>query len=176
MPTNVFRKVNQLWHMTFEGTSVQLPEVKGFVDLAVLLARPRVEAHCTQLMGIPVRMDDGERVIDERARREYETRIRDLQEAVADAEAMNDLGRRESLEAELDELTAHLAKALGLGSRTRTVNTPVDRARSAVTWRVRSAIRKIETAHPSLGRHLSHSVRTGTFCCYEPEKEQIWRL
>ena len=89
---------------------------------------------------------------------------------------MNDLGRRESLEAELDQLTAHLAKALGLGGQTRSVNTPVDRSRSAVTWRIRSAIRKIEAVHPALGSHLTHSIRTGTFCCYAPEKEQIWHL
>ena len=173
---NVFQKEDRLWRMTFDGMSVQLSEVKGFVDLAALLAHPGVEAHCTQLMGSPVRVDDRELVIDEQARRAYEKRIRELQESIADAEAMNDLGRRQALAEELDQLTAHLAKALGLGSRTRTVNTPVDRARSAVTWRIRSAIRKIDAAHPSLGRHLSHSVRTGTFCCYEPEKAQIWQV
>jgi len=173
---NVFRKADRHWRMTFEGMSVQLSEVKGFVDLAVLLAQPGAEAHCTQLMDRPVVVNDRELVIDEKARRDYETRIRDLQESIADAEAMNDLVRRESLEEELDQLTAHLAKALGLGNRTRKVNTPVDRARSAVTWRIRSAIRKIEAVHPALGRHLSHSVRTGTFCCYEPEKEQVWQL
>jgi class 3 adenylate cyclase/TolB-like protein/tetratricopeptide (TPR) repeat protein len=173
---NVFRKAGRLWRMTFEDRSVQLPEVKGFLDMAVLLAQPGVEAHCTQLMGSVVQADDSEQVIDAQARREYETRIRDLQEEIADAEAMNDLGRREVMEAELDQLTAHLAKALGLGGKTRSVNTPVDRSRSAVTWRIRSAIRKIGSAHPALGSHLSHSIRTGTFCCYEPEKEQNWQL
>ena len=169
-------KVDRSWHMTFDGQSVQLPEVKGFLDLAVLLARPGVEAHCTQLMGSVLKSDDREKVIDDQARSEYETRIRDLQEAIADAEAMNDLGRRELLEGELDQLTTHLAKALGIGGKTRRVNTPVDRSRSAVTWRIRSAIRKIKAVHPSLGNHLSHSVRTGTFCCYQPEKEQIWQV
>jgi hypothetical protein len=176
VPANLFRKVDKLWHMTYADRSVQLPEVKGFLDLAVLLARPGVEAHCTQLMGSVLQVDDGEQVIDEQARRAYETRIRDLQEAIADAEAMNDLGRREALEAELDQLTTLLAKALGLGGKTRSVNTPVDRSRSAVTWRIRSAIRKIASVHPALGRHLSNSIRTGTFCCYGPEKEQVWKL
>ena len=176
LPANVFRKGDRSWRMTFEGLSVQLPEVKGFTDVAVLLARPGVETHCTQLMGSALQVDDRELVIDDQARREYETRIRVLQESIADAEAMNDLGRRESLEAELDQLTAHLAKALGLGGRTRGVNTPVDRSRSAVTWRIRSAIRKIGAAHPALGSHFTHSIRTGRFCCYEPEKEQIWQL
>jgi len=174
--THVFRKKGHLWQMTFYGKSAQLPEVKGFVDLAVLLARPGVEAHCTQLMGSVIQSEESERLIDEQARREYESRIRDLQESIADAEAMNDLGRREALEAELDQLTAHLAKALGLGGKTRRVNKPVDRSRSAVTWRIRSAIRKITSAHPALGIHLSHSIRTGTFCCYEPKQKQIWQV
>ena len=173
---NVFRKTGHLWQMTFYGKSAQLPEVKGFMDLSVLLARPGVEAHCTQLMGSVIQSDESERMIDEQARREYESRIRDLQESIADAEAMNDLGRREALEAELDQLTAHLAKALGLGGKNRRVNKPVDRSRSAVTWRIRSAIRKIASAHPALGSHLSHSIRTGTFCCYEPEKKQLWQV
>jgi len=175
-PVNEFRKVDRLWRIAFDGKTVQLPQVKGFLDLAALLAQPGNEAHCAQLMGSVIRVDDRELVIDEQARREYETRIRDLQEAVADAETMNDLGRRQSLEEELDRLTSHLAQALGLGGRTRSFKTPVARARSAVTWRIRSAIRKIEAAHPALGKHLSHSIRTGTFCCYTPEKEQVWRV
>ena len=52
----------------------------------------------------------------------------------------------------------------------------MDRALSAVTWRIRSAILKIKAVHPALGSHLSHSIRIGTFCSYAPEKEQFWRL
>ena len=173
---NVFRKTEGQWLISFEDLSVRLPEVKGFFDLAVLLERPGLEAHCTQLMGSVLQVDDRELLIDEKARQQYETRIRDLQEAIADAESMNDLGPSEALREELDQLTTHLAKALGLGGRARSVNTPVDRSRSAVTWRIRSAIRKIEAVHPALGRHLNHSIRTGTFCCYAPEKEQVWRI
>ncbi|HSO18099.1 MAG TPA: adenylate/guanylate cyclase domain-containing protein, partial [Desulfosarcina sp.] len=172
---NEFRKVDRLWRMAFEGKTVQLPPVKGFLDLAVLLAQPGSETHCTQLMGSVVQLDERELVIDDQARRDYEGRIRDLQEAVADAETMNDLHRRQSLEEELDRLTAHLAQALGLGGRTRSVNAPAARARSAVTWRIRSAIRKIQAVHPALGKHLSHAIHTGTFCSYAPEKEQVWR-
>jgi hypothetical protein len=44
-----------------------------------------------------------------------------------------------------------------------------------VTWRIRSALTKIEDAHPALGRHLRNSVRTGTFCSYRPERMVDWR-
>lgn len=170
----VFKKDNDLWHMDFEGSTVRIPEVKGFLDLAQLMARPGAEVHCTELMGSPVSSGGREMVMDEKARRSYERRIHDLQAEITEAEQMNDLGRTEKLKTELDQLTDHLSKALGIGRRTREFNAPVERARAAVTWRIRSAIRKIEAAHPSLGRHLANSIRTGTFCSYSPEKEQDW--
>ena len=172
----VFRKTKGLWQMAFDDTTATLPEVKGFHDLAQLLAQPDQEIHCTALMGVLETAERGEPVIDDKARREYETRIRDLKAGIEAAEAMNDLGRKEALNEALDQLTTHLAQALGLGGRTREANPTVDRARSAVTWRIRSAIRKIKTVHPSLANHFTHSIRTGTFSCYAPENEHVWHL
>jgi hypothetical protein len=45
-----------------------------------------------------------------------------------------------------------------------------------VTWRIRAALRRIDAVHPQLARHLLRSVRTGTFCSYEPEEPVDWRL
>jgi hypothetical protein len=45
-----------------------------------------------------------------------------------------------------------------------------------VTARIRDAIRRIGDAHPELGRHLGRSVRTGTFCVYEPDQPVHWSL
>jgi hypothetical protein len=45
-----------------------------------------------------------------------------------------------------------------------------------VTWRIRHGVRRIEAAHPELGRHFAHSLRTGTFCGYSPERPVAWRL
>jgi pimeloyl-ACP methyl ester carboxylesterase len=60
--------------------------------------------------------------------------------------------------------------------RSRHLGSGAERARSAVTWRIRNAIRKIASAHPRLGRHLDNAVRTGTFCVYEPEAPVDWVL
>ena len=43
-----------------------------------------------------------------------------------------------------------------------------ERARKAVTARIRDAIRRIGAAHPDLGAHLDRTVRTGTTCRYDP--------
>ena len=37
-------------------------------------------------------------------------------------------------------------------------------------------MRRVEAAHPELGRHFAHSLRTGTFCSYSPERAVAWRL
>jgi len=176
MQNNTFKNTNGLWQITYAGTTVQLPEVKGFHDLTRLLNTPGAEVHCTQMMGNPDTMSEDAQVMDAKAIRSYKERIRDLRDAIQEAEAMNDLGRSEKLNAELDQLTEHIASAMGVGRRARRLNSPAERARAAVTWRIRSAIKKIEAAHPDLGHHLANSVRTGIFCCYDPERDQTWLL
>ena len=49
------------------------------------------------------------------------------------------------------------------------------KARTAVTWRVRHAIRRYDV-HPLLGQHLRRSVRTGRYCAYEPDEAVDWQL
>lgn len=46
-----------------------------------------------------------------------------------------------------------------------------DRARSAVTKRLRAAIAKITTYHPALGHHLTSCIRTGYVCLYNPDPD-----
>ena len=45
-----------------------------------------------------------------------------------------------------------------------------------MTSRIRSTITRIEGLHPALGAHLRHAVRTGTYCCYDPETPVAWQL
>ena len=115
-------------------------------------------------------------MIDTAARRQYEQRIRDLQADVDAAVADNDLARAERAETELDTLVEHLSAALGLGGRDRRAGSSAERARSAVTQRVRSTIRRLREDLPELGRHLDASVSTGTFCVYRPEHPVDWQL
>ncbi len=170
----VFIKEGELWRMSYEGTTVTLPEIKGFYDLARLLSTPEHEIHAADILGSPTGMGDSVPALDEQARRSYEQRITELQEELNEAEELHDLGRKEKSRAELDALVDHLAKSLGLGKRTRTLKSSSERARTAVTWRIRSAIKKIHTIHPTLAKHLDNAVRTGNFCSYVPEKNNTW--
>jgi TolB-like protein len=170
------RRHGQLWTMAFDGVEVQLTHQKGFVDLVQLLVRPGTEMHCLELADRPAETGGDVPVLDDRARRELKARVRELQQEIDDADAAHDAGRAQRAREELDQIVEHLAGALGLGGRARQLGSAAERARSAVTWRIRNAIRKIGAAHPHLGRHLENSVRTGTYCVYSPERSVDWVL
>jgi TolB-like protein len=170
----IFRRVGPFWSIAFDGFAVQLTDQKGFHDLARLLASPGREIHCLELASRPDE-GHGEPVVDDRARREIEQRVRDLQRELDDADRQNDQSRSTRAREELDQIVEALSGAIGLRGRPRRLGSGAERARSAVTWRMRSAMKKIASTHPRLGRHLENSVRTGTFCTYEPETPIEWK-
>jgi hypothetical protein len=171
-----FRRDGDRWTLALDGQIVSLTEVKGFCDLAVLLARPNEEVHCLELAGRPAEPSGHDVALDERAKREYRARMQDLQREIDEADRANDLARASRAREELDALVDTLAGSLGLHGRSRPLGSAAERARSAVTWRLRSAIKKISAAHPRLGRHLDNSIRTGTFIVYAPEQPVAWQL
>lgn len=168
-----FAREGELWVLSFGGVRARLPDLKGCHDLARLLAHPRKPVHCTDLMGAQV-TEEGEAVFDEKARAAYQARVRELQEEMEEAAAAQDVERAAGLREEYELLLEHLAQAAGVGGRTRRAGGTVEKCRSAVTWRIRSAIKRIAEVHPALARHLEASVKTGVFCEYAPEREIDW--
>ncbi|MHC4957669.1 MAG: tetratricopeptide repeat protein [Planctomycetota bacterium] len=175
-PGNVFSREGRVWNLAYEGQGARLVELKGFHDIVRLLRSPDEPVHCLELSGAPPGRESRHELLDAQARREYRRRIEDLQGDLEQAEADNDPGSADRARAELDAVIDELAKATGLGGRTRTMAADAERARSAITWRIRSAIRKIRAAHPRLGQHLQNSIRTGAFCVYSPESSVNWVL
>lgn len=164
------------WTLAFDGEAVRLADAKGFHDLALLLGQPGNSIHCLELAGRTAEPTGDAPVLDDRARRALAARVQSLEETIEEAEARNDLGRAERARHELDQIVTELSGALGLGGRSRRLGSAAERARSAVTWRIRNAIRKIASVHSALGRHLENTIRTGTYCTYEPEKPVEWTL
>ena len=165
-----------IWTVSFAGRTVRLPDSKGLHDLAALLARPGREVHSTELLAAVVEQPDTGEVLDAPARHSYEARIVELQGELTEAEELGDRGRADAARLELDLLVDQLAAARGLGGRARRSGGTAERARTAVTWRIRSAIKRIDGVHPELGRHLRAAVRTGLWCSYQPEQPVAWRL
>ncbi|MHC1559036.1 AAA family ATPase [Actinomycetospora sp. C-140] len=168
----VLRRDGQTWTVGEAGERVTLRHVKGLTDLARLVAAPDREFHALDLVG-------GERppaaelpgtgdTLDETARQAYRRRIAALDERIEDGDP--------AAERERDHLVAELSRAYGLGGRARPAGRSAERARTAVTWRIRDAITRIEAVAPGLGKHLRSSVRTGTYCVYAPEQPRRWLL
>jgi hypothetical protein len=172
----VFRREGEYWTVAFDGVVSRLKDSKGLRDIAALLAQPGREIAALDLaspdaMTFKAQGDTGE-VLDDRARAAYKARIAELQAEIDDADA--DSSTRERAREELDALADQLAGAYGLGGRARKAGDPAERARKAVTERIRDASAKLARGNPALGRHLKASLRTGTFCIYAPERPVTW--
>jgi hypothetical protein len=115
-------------------------------------------------------------VLDEQARRAYQTRVHELQTEIDDAKQANDWARADRAEVELDALVEQLSQAFGLSGRHRTGGAAGERARAAVTHRIRAAIRRIADVDPALGQHLLNAVKTGTWCAYQPDTTIEWTV
>jgi tetratricopeptide (TPR) repeat protein len=175
-------RVGDVWRVTFGGTTTNVKHVKGMADLAQLLPRPGLDVHVTELEALPPEVASAARssvrgdALDRQAVAAYRARLEELDGDLAEAEDANDIVRAERVRTERDFLLEELSSSLGLGGRSRASGPdPVERLRKAVTARVRDAIRRIDAVHPALARHLSNSIRTGTFCSYRPEQPVVWR-
>jgi hypothetical protein len=172
---NEFHRDGELWVLRFAGRTVRLPDAKGVRDLAQLVGVPGREIAALDLAGMASGGDAGP-ILDTAARDAYRRRLQELDDDIGAAESMGDAGRVERFATERDALIEQLTTAFGLGGRTRRAGSPAERARTTVTARIRHAIRRIEAVHPELGRHLDRSVRTGTFCSYQPDPIVSWKV
>jgi hypothetical protein len=161
------------WKLSYDGVMVQMPELKGFYDIQKMLIAPRQLFHCAEMMGSSMN-DQGEKLIDEKARAAYQKKILDLQSDLHDAEQCSDFTRVEKLQGEYDRLVDHLSKALGLKGKARETGSTIEKARSALTWRIRNAIARVEQHHPLLGAHLANAIKTGILCSYQPDRDITW--
>ena len=150
---------------------------KGLTDLVVLLARPGTDVHALELAGAGNHDRDAGTLLDPTARAAYRRRLTELDADLAAAHTDHDIGRAQQLGAQRTALIAELRRATGLAGRSRMLGTSTtERARKAVTARLREAIHRIAAVLPELGAHLDRSVITGTTCRYQPVTHLTWTL
>lgn len=179
-----FRREGEYWSIAFSSDAFRLRDSKGLRHLSVLLAAPGREFHSLELVVTargharpeghgPAELSSGTgdagEILDERAKTEYRNRLRDLESELAEAENWNDSERAARLREEIDFLARELGAAVGLGGRDRRAASNAERARVNVTRAIKAALERIAEHSPTLGRHLSVTIRTGTFCAYQPD-------
>ncbi len=159
----------KIWTVTYGDEQGSLPHVKGLADIAILVRRQGQEIPALELMGHPGASGTVDELIDLEALKAYRDRLDELQAEIDNATSDADFGSIDRLAAERDQLLAEIRHATGLGGRIRTTaNNPAERARKAVSGRIRDAIRRLDSIAPRLAAHLDRSIRTGLRCAYVP--------
>ena len=162
-----------MWTVSWGQEHGNLPHMKGLADLAVLLQHRGQEVSAMHLIGGVKGSGSGQELIDLEALDAYRTRLDDLSTEIDQAETAADIGRVEMLEIEREQLLVEIRRTTGLGGRLRSnPNNPAERARKAVSARIRDAIRRVDTAAPLLAAHLDRSIQTGVRCSYTPANDE----
>lgn len=173
---NEFCRINGIWRLSFEGTTVQLPDSKGLRDLAVLIGAKGADVHVYTLVGHDFARTGADPVLDEMAKARFKARLAALGQEIQDAEEFGDPRRVEKLDSERDALIHSLTVAAGLGGRSRRLGDDTERARKTVSARVRDALSKIDQVHPELADHLRRALQMGTVCSYAPRQPPTWTV
>jgi hypothetical protein len=164
------RRNGDFYEVSYAGETATLRQSKGLDMLAMLVARPDTEVHVLDLSGGAVIQGQpgAGPALDAKARGEYESRLGDLREELAEAESFGDAGRAEAAREEIDFIARELSRAFGLGGRTRRSGTAAERARVNVRRRLKDAITRVGEQSDRAGRYLENTVKTGTYCRYTP--------
>ena len=190
----VFHREGDYWSVGFEKHTTRLRDSKGLQYLARLLANPGRQFHVLDLVAagkaaldmsrdpagsrlVPDAGDAGQ-LLDARAKEAYRRRLAEIDEDIEEARAMADVDRAAQADAERECLVRELARAVGLGGRDRRAASASERARSAVTRAIRHGLARIREHDASLGEHLDHAIRTGTYCAYLSDSRVpvVWKL
>jgi hypothetical protein len=199
---SVFVRQGDYWTIQYQGQIARLKATRGLHCLSCLLRQPGREFHVSELTATllevavsaagvashlcregasdvwTARIQDAGPILDARAKAEYARRLAELRGELEVAQRFNDSERASRAQHEMDCLAEHLAAAVGLGGRNRRAGSHAERARSAVTKRLKDCIDKIAKAIPPLGYHLAARIKTGYFCSYNPHPDRPvrWKL
>jgi hypothetical protein len=181
----------EYWTVRFEGHTANIKQSCGMRYMAQLLRNPGREFHVCQMHNHLTEFDRtaealgdkgmlqnraslqaGIPVMNSQAKVEYKQRISELRSDLAEALDQRDSARATAAREELELLERQLASAFGLGGRNRKTGSEAERARTAVTKRIKETNARLAATIPALGRHLSARIKTGYFCSYNPLAER----
>ena len=194
---SLFLRQGDYWIIRYQGHVAFLKATRGLQCLSLLLHHPGREFHVSELLGLMIgkpavasmnghttdawhgrSLADTGPVLDARAKAEYKLRLENLRADLEEAERFCDPGRAEQARSEINAIAQQLTSAVGLGGRDRRSGSEAERARCAVTKRIKDSINKIGEAIPALRRYLAAQIKTGYFCSYNLSQEHpvAWKF
>jgi tetratricopeptide (TPR) repeat protein len=192
-----FRREGEYWALSYQGEIFRVRDANGLHYIAHLLGLPGQQVSSLELAAltsggetandannsdamasghITSDLGDAGEMLDSKSIAQYKRRRDELREELDLAVRANDVGAQQRSRAELDALAHQLISGRGKGGQLRKVAAHRERARVAVTKRIKSALENIRAADPSMGRHLATSIQTGHCCCYTPSRPVSWQL
>jgi tetratricopeptide (TPR) repeat protein len=147
--------------------SATVPDSVGMRYLLALLTHPGEDLAAGDLAGV-VNESGSQPILDDRARREFQRRVVEIESELDDADRAADIERSSRLRAELDALLEELERMVRPGGRSRTFVNADERARTSVQKALRRALAGIATSAPHLADGLQQSIHTGTTCRFDP--------
>ena len=163
------------WVFGPDGATVRLAGLRGLHYLHHLLRCPGTDVSALDLAAAvaghagTVVAETGGDIIDRQALAAYRTRLRDIDDELAEAQSWGDQARLGRLQLEREALLGEVGAATGLAGRSRQFGSAAERARVAVRKAIAAALARIEQHDPALGRLLRDTVRTGASCRYDPD-------
>ncbi len=175
---NQFRKLGDVWALSFADRTIHIKDALGLRDIAQLIMNAGKEIHvrslaCGETSG-SYQSSESIEILDQQALQEYRQRLAELAEEKTTAAQNGDENLFLTLEQEEEPILAELNAVAGLAGKTRYFNSEDEKARKSVTARIRNSIKRIQSLHPKLGEHLIQSISTGQFCRYSSSSSIRW--
>ena len=191
----LFRREGDYWTLAREGKVTRLRSLRGFDYIAELLRHPYQQIYVIDLaasgvttdrgLSVEEAMEHGLRIsgeadvlpaLDRRARDDYRARWHELRVEENEARRDNDPGRVVRVQHEIDMLADQLTAAVGRRGVGRSGASLKERARVNVRNCITAALRAVGAHDEALWRHLFNSIKTGSFCCYAPDRPVLWDM
>ncbi len=175
-----FRLEGDFWKIWFENESTTLKNNVGLRHIAALLRSPGQQRHSADLLALearhvgPTPSGSAGEASDRTSLRNYKARLEAIANELAEAETDGDVHRQAELRQEAEQISGHLNSVTGLGGTPREAADDAEKARQAVSAAVRRAFKTLQKKHVGLSRHLNKHLKTGVFCCYEPDPAVTW--
>jgi hypothetical protein len=176
----IFQNQGKTWLVVYDGIPKSVGHSGGMTYICELLKNPGQEIYAASLGvarasdGNPEILGSAGEVLDQQALQEYNSRIQDIDEELAEAERNFDRGQIDSLNKERALIYAEVSRAMGLRGRKRKAVDDRERARQRVSQSIHRSLDAIKAQHEPLWHHLHNSMKIGMFLSYQPEKPTSW--